>query len=141
MNGILLNASDFITKKVGEEIVSEQLTTTMNTADRIGYALQKSLIGIIIVFGVLAIIWLVLSLFKFIFYKDPNKKSEKKEAQPAPAAPAPVAASVPVSSNNDAEVVAAIIAAISAMRNEEGINDGFRVVSFKRSSAKPWNKK
>ncbi|MEE0969771.1 MAG: OadG family protein [Clostridia bacterium] len=137
MNGILLSASDFITKKVGEEIVPEQLTTTMNFADRISYALQKSLIGMIIVFGVLAIIWLVLSLFKFVFYKDPNKKTEEIKAAETPAETVVFTPTV----NNDGEIVAAIIAAISAMRNEAGVADGFRVVSFKRVTNRPWNKK
>lgn len=134
MNGILLQAAEFITKVVDGEIVSEQLTTTMELSDRIGYALQRTLIGLTIVFGVLAIIWLVLSLFKVVFYKDPNKKSEEKAAPVAEPAPAPL---VTVSDNG--AVVAAIIAAITAMRNEEGNTGAFRVVSFKRGTNKPWN--
>ncbi len=141
MNGILLNAAEFITKKVGDEIVSEQLTTTMEMSDRIGYAIQRSIIGMIIVFGVLAIIWLVLSLFKVVFYKDPNKKNKKEEkevsetVQNVPTAPA----AAPIIDNG--ATIAAIIAAISALRNEEGVTGGFRVVSFKRGTSKPWNKK
>ena len=134
MNGILLQAAEFITKMVDGEIVSEQLTTTMELSDRIGYALQRTLIGLLIVFGVLAIIWLVLSLFKVVFYKDPNKKSEEKAAPVAEPAPATVAAR-----SDDGAVVAAIIAAITAMRNEEGNTSSFRVVSFKRGTNKPWN--
>ena len=141
MKSILLNAGDFITKVVDGEIVSEQLTTTMGLSDRIGYALQRTLIGLIIVFGVLAVIWLVLSLFKVIFYKDPNKGAKKK-AEPKPAEktePAPAPVSAPVV--DDGAIIAAIIAAISAQRAEQGIEGGFRVVSFKRGANKPWNKK
>ena len=139
MKNILLSAGDIITRVVGDAIESERLTTSMELSDRIGYALQRTLIGLIIVFGVLAVIWLVLSLFKVIFYKDPNKKTEEKKSEPKPAptpAPAPVAVQ-PV--QDDGAVIAAIVAAISAMRNEEGITDGFRVVSFKRGTNKPWN--
>lgn len=140
MKNILLSAGDIITRVVGDVVESEKLTTSMELSDRIGYALQRTLIGLIIVFGVLAVIWLVLSLFKVVFYKDPNKKTAEKKAEPKPAAaPAPAPAPVKVQTQDDGAVIAAIVAAISAMRNEQGITDGFRVVSFKRGTNKPWN--
>ncbi len=141
MKGILLSAGEFITRVVDGVVESEQLTTTMDMSDRISYALQRTLIGLIIVFGVLAIIWLILSLFKFIFYKDPNKKREEKKSEPISASvsvPDPVSVAA---AQDDGAVIAAIVAAISAMRNEQGIVDGFRVVSFKRGTNKPWNQK
>ena len=145
MKNIFLSAGDIITRVVDGVVESEKLTTAMNLSDRIGYALQRTLIGLIIVFGVLAVIWLVLSLFKVIFYKDPNKKTAEKKPEPKPiAAPAPTPAPAPVAVQpvqDDGAVIAAIVAAISAMRNDEGITDGFRVVSFKRGSNKPWNTK
>ncbi len=140
MKNILLSAGDIITRVVGDVVESEKLTTSMELSDRIGYALQRTLIGLIIVFGVLAVIWLVLSLFKVVFYKDPNKKTTEKKAEPKPAAaPAPAPTPVKVEAQDDGAVIAAIVAAISAMRNEQGITDGFRVVSFKRGTNKPWN--
>ena len=142
MKHTLLQATEWITKldEAGNVIEKEVSTKTLELSDRIAYALERSLIGITIVFGVLAIIWLVLSLFKFVFYKDPNKsaKVEKVEEKQAPAS-APAPASVPAS--DDGAIVAAIIAAISALRSEEGITGGFRVVSFKRGKTQPWNKK
>ena len=142
MKHTLLQATEWITKldEAGNVIEKEVSTKTLELSDRIAYALERSLIGLIIVFGVLAIIWLMLSLFKFVFYKDPNKstKVEKVEEKQAPAV-APEPASVPVS--DDGAIVAAIIAAISALRSEEGITGGFRVVSFKRGKTQPWNKK
>lgn len=140
MKNILLSVTDIITREVGGVIESEQLTTSMGLSDRIGYALQRTLIGLIIIFGVLAVIWLVLSLFKVIFYKDPNKKSAEKKVEKTPD---PVPAPVPVQTveaEDDGAVIAAIVAAVSAMRSEQGITDGFRVVSFKRGTNKPWNK-
>ncbi len=136
MRNLLLSAGEFLTRVVDGVVESEQITTSMELSDRIAYALQRTLIGLIIVFGVLAIIWIILSLFKFIFNKDVKPKSEVKKAE-APAVPV-VTAPVVTAQNNDA-VVAAIVAAISAMRNEQGITDGFRVVSFKRGTNKPWN--
>ena len=123
MKNILLSAGDIITRVVGDVVESEKLTTSMELSDRIGYALQRTLIGLIIVFGVLAVIWLVLSLFKVVFYKDPNKKTAEKKAEPKPAA-APAPAPVKVQTQDDGAVIAAIVAAISAMRNEQGITDG-----------------
>lgn len=137
MRNILLTAGDIITRVVDGVVESEKLTTAMDLSDRIGYALQRTLIGLIIVFGVLAVIWLVLSLFKVIFYKDPNKKKAEKKPEPKEAPVAVPVAPQPVQDNG--AVIAAIVAAISAMRNEEGITDGFRVVSFKRGTNKPWN--
>ena len=142
MKNILLSAVDVITREVGGVIEAEQLTTSMGLSDRIGYALQRTLIGLIIIFGVLAVIWLVLSLFKVIFYKDPNKKSTEKKSEKAPD-PVPAPTPVPVQTveaEDDGAVIAAIVAAVSAMRSEQGITDGFRVVSFKRGTNKPWNK-
>ncbi len=138
MRNLLLSAGEFLTRVVDGVVESEQITTSMELSDRIGYALQRTLIGLIIVFGVLAVIWLVLSLFKVVFYKDPNKKTAEKKAEPKPAA-ASAPAPVKVQSQDDGAVIAAIVAAISAMRNEQGITDGFRVVSFKRGTNKPWN--
>lgn len=148
MKNILLSAgeavgkvTEWITKvdESGNIIDREILTSSMELSDRIAYALQRTLIGIIIVFGVLAIIWLVLSLFKVVFYKDPNKKKAEKKEEPA-SAPVTTVLSAPVAPvQDDGAVIAAIVAAISAMRAEQGIVDGFRVVSFKRGTNKPWN--
>lgn len=45
---------------------------------------------------------------------------------------APVVQATPAAPSDDGAVVAAIIAAISALRAEEGKTGGFRVVSFRR---------
>ena len=106
-------------------------------SDAIGYGLQTTLLGMGVVFSVLIILLLVLTVFKTIFYKQPN--SEKKpapakveapaivEAAPAPAPAAPAEA-------DDAELVAVITAAIAAMMDAP--QTSFRVVSFKRTARK-----
>ena len=95
--------------------------------------------GMGMVFLVLAILWMVLLIFKKVFYKDPNKQ-EKKEEAPAPAAPAaPVAPAAPAA--DDGALVAAITAAVAAYINSDPalssqFAGGFRVVSFKKSDAR-----
>lgn len=107
------------------------------------FALVSSLFGIAIVFGVLALLWGILEVFRMVFYKDPakDKKDEKARkaaqkaveattvAEPAPVVAAPVAAT---QATSDDELVAVITAAIEAYRSANGERGGFRVVSFKR---------
>ena len=94
--------------------------------------------GMGMVFLVLAILWMVLLIFKKVFYKDPNKQ-EKKEEAPAEA-PAPVAAPT-----DDGALVAAITAAVAAYIDSDPalssqFAGGFRVVSFKKKNGKTsWN--
>ena len=110
------------------------------------------LFGMIMVFAVLAILWGILALMKFIMVgKTPKpKKAEKKSAvaeviaesvSAAEEDPEPV-----VSGTDDGELVAVIAAAIAAYRESEGLGEeytgGFRVVSFRRAnSGRAWNTK
>ena len=93
--------------------------------------------GLGMVFLVLAILWLVLLIFKKIFYKDPAAAKTKKVEEPAPA-PAPAPA-------NDDALVAAITAAVAAyIESDPALSSqfagGFRVVSFKKKNGKTsWN--
>ena len=113
-----------------------------NVADALEYGLPMSLFGFAIVFGVLILIWGILSLFKVFFYTIPNAKKNpapkvkpepKKEVKAEVKAEAPVAPAVQASSN-DGEIVAAIMAAIEAYRSANGAAAPgcFRVVSFKK---------
>ena len=111
------------------------------------YAAQMTVIGMGMIFAVLALLWLVLTLFKFVFVGKNEENNEKKSdsavnktdnihKEQAPVAPA-------VSEVVDDAVTAAIItAAIAAYMAEQGVDeDGFRVVSFKRVSNRAWNNK
>jgi len=107
-------------------------------SEAIGYGLQTALLGMLVIFAVLSVLLIVLTPFKFIFYKQP--KTEKKAAPvkvEAPA-PAPVAAPAPAPAEpaaaDDAELVAVITAAIAAMMDAP--QTSFRVVSFKRTARK-----
>ena len=100
------------------------------------FGLPFSLFGFAVVFGVLAIIMLIVMAFGKVFGTAQNKpkaekvKVEKKPEPKVEAAPAP-APVAPVSDNGG--IVAAIMAAISAYRAANGESaGGFRVVSFKK---------
>ena len=130
--------SDKYMAPVKETVTEEDLGGALS-AERLGLAGRMILQGVGMVFLVLAILWLVLLVFKKVFYKDPAKAT-KKEAEPAPApvasavepAPVPVVAA----SADDGALIAAITAAVSAyIESDPALTSqfagGFRVVSFK----------
>ena len=111
------------------------------SSDAWAKAFEVTLLGLGMVFAVLAILWLALSVFKFVFAKNTKKNKKTDTAAPAPAAePEPT-----VAQTDDGELVAVITAAIAAYRSsEEGLTGeaagGFRVVSFKRAAGgRAWN--
>lgn len=109
--------------------------------EKLSTGLTVFALGMVTIFAVLAILWVILALFKVVFYREKKPETAKK-ATPAPVhVPAP--ASAPVAENDDGALVAAITAAIAAYTaDDESFAGGFRVVSFRRSSnASPWNKR
>ena len=114
--------------------------------DNLVMAGQTVLLGMGMVFAVLALLWGVLAIFKLIFVgaapkapkaqKAPEAKKEVKTEEAVVTAPA-------ADDNNDAQLVAIITAAVAAYMADEGAPDGsFRVVSFKRvQSGRAWNSK
>lgn len=104
----------------------------------LGDGLQTALIGIVAVFAVLSILWGSLEIFKYVFYTLPERKKNKKAEKTAVEAPVQVVSPAPEAQvqavSNDQEIVAAIIAAITAARSEEGCENApaFRVVSFRK---------
>jgi Na+-transporting methylmalonyl-CoA/oxaloacetate decarboxylase gamma subunit len=109
--------------------------------------------GMVMVFAVLGLLWGIVALSKVVFYDLPkkkanaeNKSASNKAAQAPVQAPAQTAAPVAQpEAQDDAELAAVITAAIAAMIESGDYQNefvgGFRVVSFKRSSARAWNKK
>ncbi len=105
-------------------------------SDKLFYGLQTTLLGLGIIFLVLGILWLSLVIFRFVFYDLKNKKTEApavKAPAPAPVAEA-VATPMSVSEADEAELVAAITAAISIVMDQP--QTSFRVVSFRRTASK-----
>ena len=102
---------------------------------------KVTLLGLGMIFAVLALLWLVLSVFKLLFVKN----NAKKPAQNIEKAPAAEAEPAPAAATDDDALIAVITAAITAYRSsEEGMDsaeaNGFRVVSFKRAGkGRSWN--
>ena len=121
----------------------------MKFNERLEYALQGTVTGMLMVFAVLGLLWGIVSLSKVFLYDIPNRKNNKskKQIKNAPVAtPAPVAEPTPEieESQDDGELAAVITAAIAAMLDSAEYKNefvgGFRVVSFKRSANSAWNK-
>ena len=132
-------------------VVNNALAATTGSADlggafspeRLSYAGQMTLLGMLMVFLVLAILWGILTLFKVFFVKTKAepKKQEEKHIEKTPEAEVEA-----TEQHSDAELVAIITAAITAYRASEGQSesyaDGFRVVSFNRvGGGRSWNSK
>lgn len=122
----------------------------MSFGERLEYALQGTVTGMVMVFSVLGLLFGIVSLSKVVFYDIPENKKKKKQKAHAPKeasvvapAPAPVAESERVEDNG--ELIAVITAAVAAMIESGDYKDefagGFRVVSFKRSAQSAWNRK
>lgn len=119
---------------------TDLMNSTLTFGERITTGLEVMLFGMAVVFAVLILLWGILEIFRVIFYEIPKKKAAETEAKPAEAdnvpAPAPVIeeAVEEVAETDDAEVVAAITAAISVMLDKP--QTSFRVVSFRRTASK-----
>lgn len=115
----------------------------MTWGDRASTAGIVTLQGMLTIFVVLAILWGAIELMHCLLQRNKQENSapksvEEKANNNAPntddAAVAAAIAAALAASEDDGATVAAITAAISAMRAEQGITDGFRVVSFKRAN-------
>ena len=123
----------------------------MPMADRLAYSLRMLVVGLGMVFVVLAILWGVLVLSRILLHDIPNRRREEEKGEPRKAvevvdlAPAPAPApAAPAPAQADAALIAVITAAISVAMAEEGSAPagGFRVVSFRRVSGNSaWNRK
>lgn len=90
-----------------------------------------SLMGMATIFMVLALLWGAIEIMHLLLHRGEKKAKAEKPAAVTPTAPVEPAPA-PVSSEDDGAIVAAITAAITAMRAEDGVSGAFRVVSFKR---------
>ncbi len=115
------------------------------SADRWGYAGRMTLLGMGMVFAVLALQWLILVIFRRIIAGKAEPKAPQAPKHEAPAPAAAVSASPVAPVQDDPAVIAAITAAIAAMIDSdpalsEQFIGGFRVVSFKKKNGKTsWN--
>ena len=123
----------------------------MSFSESFGYAMRMLIVGLGMVFAVLAILWAVLEISRVAFYEAPKRRREAEVAEhkaevrtaPAVASAAPAPAPV-VAPKNDDVLIAVITAAVAAAMAEEGTSPatGFRVVSFRRTGGNhAWNRK
>ena len=112
-------------------------------AETLNMLWQTPLLGMGMVFAVLAILWGILCIFKIVFARpEPKKKAEPVSAPKAEAVvvPEPVA-----EQTDDTELIAILTAAIVAYESSCGNEvapSGFRVVSLRRTNGgKAWNSK
>ena len=100
----------------------ENLNPNAPFSEKLLYGLKIALIGIVVVFLILAIIWAVLFVFNLIFKNKSAAKRAERETAPAPV-------QKPVSGALDEETVVAVAtAAIAAARGEEKC--AFNVISI-----------
>ena len=117
--------------------INSVLNNGLSFSEKASLSLKMILIGMGTVFSVLFIIWFFLTIFRLAM-----TRAKKKEKTPVPAAPATVE-ETGAQSSGDGALIAAITAAITAYREEEGSPSpsSFRVVSFeKRGASRPWKK-
>ena len=114
------------------------LSDSLSWNDRLSYMGIGALMGMVVVFAVLALLWLILEVFGVVARNKPGQSAPASQVTE----PAPVAEPAPA--ENDEEIVAAITAALAIYMEEAKATNpsinGFRVVSFKKvGSAAHWN--
>lgn len=114
--------------------------TAMPLSERLLEGGKVFLIGMVTVFAVLALLWLVMALFRVLFYKkniDEDATNVIKVEDVPSLENIPRATSV---SSDDTQLIAVITAAIAAYNASAGNALPFRVVSYRRSAgAGGWN--
>lgn len=114
-------------------------------SERLFYGLRMLAFGMAVVFSVLAIIWLVLVLFRLIFTAIEKKRANggvsADHSEPSGSADLTSSSTPAAGSSDDGAVLAAITAAVALIYEEENANSGkttgFRVVSFRKVGT-PW---
>ena len=116
----------------------------MNT-EHISQMILITLLGILIVFSVLIVIWAVIEIMHIIVSKIESKANGGKDTEKksvAAEAPAPVQKAVAEAENDD-EIAAVIAAAIAAFTSGENSSSTYnlRIKSFRRisTSRSAWN--
>ena len=134
MNQLFLSLTETVAS--GDDF-GNMMNSQLSFGERIATGLKVMLFGMAVVFSVLILIWMILALFKVIFYEIPKRKnkaaSEKVTVEVLPEAEVPVAETAETADNEE-EIVAAITAALSVML--ECPKTSFRVVSFRRTASK-----
>lgn len=130
-------------KAVAEVDVS---STGSFSPERLALAGEMTLLGMMMIFLVLTLLWVIIAIFSRIMKNSASKPEAVVAPTPAPVTVVNTAPAV-VESNEDETIAAVIAAAVAAYMSSEGYpqevyNGGFRVVSFRRvQGGKAWNSK
>lgn len=117
------------------------------SAERWAYAGRMTLLGMVMVFSVLVLLWLILTIFKLVMVGNTPKVQESKGTVAnlvAERVTAVEETKVAPVANDDEALVAVIAAAVAAYRAGEGMDEAdasaFRVVSFRHvTNGRAWN--
>lgn len=118
-------------------------------SDRLSYAGELTLIGMVTIFAVLALLWGSISIMRVLLNGREETRAKKKASSvsesPRQEHEAPVSAPAPApmpTGNDDAALLAAITAAIAVVWESEHPGTGFRVVSYRHVDKRSaWNMK
>lgn len=112
----------------------------MALGERTTYAVTLTVLGMLIIFAVLATVGFTIVIMRWFLNAD-EKKTGKASATPSAAVPQGIPATVPTQAD-DAAVLAAITAAIAVVWENEHPGTGFRVVSYRHlNQSAAWNAK
>ena len=125
-------------------MVLNLLSDTLSWGDRFSYMGIGVVMGMVVIFAVLSLLWLILEAFGAVARRGQKKPVTAPAASAAPAAAPVTPAAMPEADTNEEEIVAAITAALSVyMEEAKAANpsiNGFRVVSFKKvGNSAHWN--
>lgn len=146
------SVTENISETVEEVDLGEIKGENLSLSERIEYALQGTVTGMVMVFAVLTLLCLVVALSKVIFYDIPKRARENAKAQEESEQAVEVETNETVAltdanydTDDDGQLIAVITAAVSAVIESGEYGDefasGFRVVSFKRTNNGKWNKR
>ena len=105
-----------------------QAGNSSSFGETLAFGGEVVLVGVLVVFAVLGLIWACLTVFKIAFYDLPTKRSSSSVKQAA----TQEEDFTPVYSANDDDEIVAVIAAAIAAAESESVGTKFRVVSFRR---------
>ena len=110
------------------------LGSGLSASERVSTAGIVTLQGMLTIFAVLAILWGAVELMHRILHREKPKTAEKKDETAVAVTTVGDTEAGVAPATDDGAIIAAITAAITAARANEGNTGAFRVVSFKRIS-------
>ncbi len=110
------------------------LGSGLSASERVSTAGIVTLQGMLTIFAVLAILWGAVELMHRILHREMPKTAEKKDETAVAVTTVGDTEVDAAPATDDGAIIAAITAAITAARANEGNTGAFRVVSFKRIS-------